>query len=145
MHRSRIIAVASSIACLIAAAFVSGTFAPAADASARTTTYVVLAKDAGSAQALATRLKSLGASVKRVNTDIGLVTVTSHDTAFRSRAMRLSGVYGVARDQAIGHAPTQKPSTLPREVARSLQKPAAKPQPTPGSGPSDPLDSQLWG
>ncbi|RNL77309.1 S8 family serine peptidase [Nocardioides marmorisolisilvae] len=146
MHRSRIIAVASSIACLIAAAFVSGTFAPSADASSAPTRYVVLAQDAGSAHALATRLKALGASVKRVNTDIGLVTVTSKDANFRSRAGRLSGVYGVARDQSIGHAPKAKPIAVPRGAAATLAKQAAKKKPpTPGTGPSDPLDTQLWG
>src|SRR5689334_10108597 len=146
MHRTRIIAIASSIACLIAAAFVSGTFAPAADASARSTTYVVLAKDVGSAKALATKLKNMGATVKRVNSDIGLITVTSRDTGFRAKTLRLSSVYGVARDQVIGHAPTLKPHRLPVEQARALQKSAAKKAPpAPGTGPSDPLDTQLWG
>jgi len=146
MHRNRIIAIASSIACLIAAAFVSGTFAQPADASGRSTTYVVLAKDAGSAHSLATRLENQGATVKHVNTDIGLVTVTSRDTGFRAKTLRLSGVYGVARDQVIGHAPTLKPHRLPVEQARSLQKAAAKKAPpAPSAGPSDPLDTQLWG
>ncbi|MFL6105477.1 MAG: S8 family serine peptidase [Marmoricola sp.] len=145
MHRSRIVAVATAIAALTAAALVSGTIASSADASSRTTSYVVLAQDAGSAQSLAARLKGLGAHVTGVNTDIGLVSVTSTDAAFRTSATRLSGVYGVARDKSIGQAPKQKPHALPTEYAKSLQKPAKTPHPTPGAGPSDPLDTQLWG
>jgi subtilisin family serine protease len=145
MQRTRIVAVASSIAALTAAALVSSTWAPSASANGQTSTFVVLAKDAGSASSVATRLKVLGAKVTRVNTDIGLITVTTHDAAFRSRATRLTDVVGVARDQSIGHAPAGKPHQLPREAAAKLQKPAKKPQPTPGAGPSDPLDTQLWG
>ena len=145
MHRSRIVAVVSAITCLLAAALVSGSWTSSASASGASTTYVVLAKDAGSAQAVAARLKSLGATVTRVNTDIGLVTVTSRDTAFRGKAAKISGVSGVARDQVIGHAPDRKPIAVPHEKARALAKAAKKPTPPSTSGPSDPLDSQLWG
>ena len=147
MHKLRIVAVASSIAALIAAALVSGTWAPTASAStgSKGGTFVVLAKDAGSATAVAGRLKDLGAKVTRVNTDIGLITVSTHDAGFRARATKVADVVGVARDKSIGHAPAARPHRLPRETAAKLQKQAKKPQPVPGSGPSDPLDVQLWG
>lgn len=145
MHRSRIIAIVSAIACLLAAALVGSGWTSSATASGRATTYVVLAQDAGSAQALAKQLKGLGAKVTRVNTAIGLVTVTSRDTAFRGKASRLGGVFGVARDQVIGHAPDQKPIAVPHEKAAKVSQAGKKPTPPTGTGPSDPLDTQLWG
>jgi subtilisin family serine protease len=143
MRRSHLVAVGTAIACLVTAALVSGTWTTSATASGRNATFVVLAKDAGSAQALATQLKGLGAKVTRVNADIGLVTVTTRDAAFRGKASKLAGVYGVARDQVIGHAPDRKPIAVSHEKALKLAN--KKPVPPPGTGPSDPLDTQLWG
>lgn len=151
MRRNQIVAAASSAALLLTAAATGTTLAssasalPAADDEA--TTYVVLADRGASATALAERLADTGATVTSVNTDIGMVVVSSRDAGFRSDARALEGVHGVAADRSIGHAPTRRPSSIERENLTAAKSGAAmavatKPR---KQAKADPLDGQLWG
>lgn len=150
MRRSRITAATSTAALLLAGAIAGTTWGTSANATPSktvTTSYVVLADQPGGAAALASRLTAAGAKVTAVNTDIGLVSVTSRDATFRGKADKLPGVFGVARDKVIGHAPDAKPvSAVERENATGARPAVAKkPATPPGTGPADPMDDQLWG
>lgn len=158
MRRSIITGAVTSAAVLLAASVTgtSWTSAASSTASSRTgatTTYVVLAQAGASADAVAGRLRSAGARVTEVNTDLGLVTVTSDATDFRGRATKLSGVQGVATDRTIGRSPVRDVDSLEREnlaAARSATAPARSGKHAPARSPkkkakADPLDSLLWG
>jgi len=151
MRRSRIIVAAAAVALAAPVLAVSTAGATPQRASQSSqgaaTSYVVLAKAGGSAQALANQLRASGATVTSVNEAIGMVTVTSSDTAFASRTHGLAGVSGVGRDKSIGFAPRL---TAPRrdvvEHEAGLAAPAAKPSSKGHSSkPADPLDYLLWG
>lgn len=151
--RRKYISVAVTSAAVLLTATVTGTpwsssASPVRSAGTQeATSYVVLAEAGASVTALAARLAGSGSEVTSVNRDIGMVVVSSTDQAFRARAVRTSGVEGVAADRSIGYAPTRRPLTVEREnltAARAGQaaKPAAK---QPKAAKSDPLDSLLWG
>ena len=147
MRRNQLAGAVTSVAALLVASVAGTTWTSSASPSStgEAHDYVVLAQEGASVQQVAARLQQAGAKVTRVNTAIGMVSVTSNDTAFRAEAARISGVQGVARDEIIGHQPKANPHRLPQERAASLQKQAKKPKPPTGTGPSDPLDTQLWG
>jgi hypothetical protein len=95
MRRSRIIVAAAAAALAIPAFAVSAAGATSQSATqGAATSYVVLAKAGESAQALADRLSAGGATVTSVNQAIGMVTVTSSDTAFTTHARGLAAVAG---------------------------------------------------
>src|SRR4051812_43830257 len=82
MRRSRIVVAAAAAALTvptlaISTAGAATTGATTSSSSGAATSYVVLAKSGGSAEALARQLQGSGATVSSVNTDIGLVVVTS--------------------------------------------------------------------
>jgi subtilisin family serine protease len=151
MHRYRIIAVAAAAALAVpAVAAISA--AGAAPQSTGTessqgaaTSYAVLAQAGGSAQALAQQLSTAGATVTSVNQAIGLVTVTSRDTAFASRTRGLAGVSGVGRDRSIGYSPKALASDKAVEKEAHLAAGVNASPAKQSSRPGDPLDSLLWG
>src|SRR4051794_31836589 len=133
-------------------------------------TYLVLTRTAGDASAVATKLRSNGATVTSVNKDIGVVGVRSDDPDFRANAAAVAGVQGVAADRVIGRAPKTEKGQVERENAAALragqkvttgkapQKEAReeaqkdrKKTPKNGKGTrgtgftGDPLDGYLWG
>jgi subtilisin family serine protease len=149
MRRSRII-VAAAVAALAAPALATISTAGAAAQSAGSqsgqgtlTSYVVLAANGGSAQALAQQLRNSGATVTSVNQDIGLVVATSTDTAFASHTRGLAGVSAVGRDRSIGYAPDITPNAVEKEAQLSAGV-AAAPAKAPKAKAGDPLDSLLW-
>jgi subtilisin family serine protease len=128
----------------------------ATTASNAETTWLVLAKQGASTQAIANQLKAQGARVTSVNSDIGLVTVSSANARFSTRAKGISGVEGVAKERSIGSAPRQEatPDQVERENLIASQKAGAKSQHSRSQGKKkphaapvapDPLDSKLWG
>ena len=147
MRRSRIIVAAAAVALAVPALAMTTAGAAAQSATqGAATSYVVLAETGGSAQALAAQLSAAGATVTSVNQAIGLVTVTSSNTAFASQARGLAGVRGVAHDRSIGHSP--KAITSPDAVEKEAHLAAAGAKASPAkhsSRPGDPLDSLLWG
>ncbi|HEV2887014.1 MAG TPA: S8 family serine peptidase [Jatrophihabitans sp.] len=149
MRRSRIVVAAAAAALTVPALAIST--AGAATTGATTTqstqgaatSYVVLAKAGGSTEALARQLQDSGATVTSVNQAIGMVIVTSTDTAFASHTQGLAGVSGVGRDRSIGHAPAS-PNAVEKE-AQLASGVAAAPAKAPKAKQGDPLDSLLWG
>jgi subtilisin family serine protease len=148
MRRSRIIAAAAAAALAVPALAVSAAGAAPQAAGQQstqgaTTSYIVLT-EAGSAEAVARQLRAGGATVTSVNQAIGLLTVTSRDTAFAARARGLAGVDGVGRDRSIGVAPKKVARDAVENEARlaggANKAPAGK-----AAKPGDPLDHLLWG
>ncbi len=154
MRRSHLAAAVTSAAVLLVATVAGTTWTstaspvPSAARQQAATTYVVLADRDASVDTVARRLAATGATVKTVNRAIGMLTVSSTDAAFRTRAGAVQGVSGVAAERSIGYAPSDRPQTVERENLAALKagKPA-KPSPAKPGKPakSDPLDAQLWG
>ncbi|MEO6501782.1 MAG: S8 family serine peptidase [Jatrophihabitantaceae bacterium] len=108
--------------------------------------YLVLAKAGGSADALAEQLRADGASVTSVNQSIGLLTVTSRDTAFSSHTRGLAGVAGVGRDRSIGFAPKALAAGTVVEKEAHLTPAGSSAAPAKAKkSEADPLDNLLWG
>jgi subtilisin family serine protease len=152
MRRSRIIVVAAAAALMAPALVVSTAGAATQNASQQSsqgaaTSYVVLAQAGGSAQALAHQLSAGGATVTSINQAIGLLTVTSTDTAFASHTRGLKSVYGVGRNRSVGYLPksTASPNVVEQEAQLSAGIAAPALTGKQSSKPGDPLDSLLWG
>jgi subtilisin family serine protease len=150
MHRNRIIVAVAAAALAVPAFAVSN--AGAASQAARATegaatSYVVLAKAGGSAEALARQLRNAGATVTSVNRAIGLVTATSRDTGFAAHTRRLAGIAGVGVDRSIGFSPKPLGADKAVEKEAHLAAPATSQAPAKAKSnkPGDPLDSLLWG
>jgi len=153
MRRSRIIVAAAAAALAVPAFAVSAAGAAPQVAASQSSqgpakSYVVLAKAGGSAEALAQQLRAGGATVSSVNQAIGLLTVTSTDTAFASRTRGLASVSGVGNDRSIGFAPKGLTTgdTVEKEAhLAAAGSTAAAPTAKKSGRPGDPLDSLLWG
>ncbi len=161
MRRSRIVVAAAAAALTVPALAISTAGAATSGATTQTSTqgaatsYLVLAKSGGSAEALARQLQAGGATVSSVNQAIGLVVATSTDTAFATRTRSLAGVAGVGHNRSIGYAPTLV--AAPNAVEKEAQLAAAAGKAGKGGASSagksggkkvkhgDPLDSLLWG
>ena len=155
MRRTRMLALTGALALAGSAlgAAVGGSGAVAAPAQAQAPaqarTYQVLADSGVSAAALSKTLTRAGARVVRSNAAIGLVTVTSTDARFASRARGLDGVAGAAADRSIATAPKgaqAKPDPVEQEhvLNTSRANGTGKGVPAPPEG-HDPLDGLLWG
>jgi subtilisin family serine protease len=151
MRRSRMVAVAGAVALATSALGATTATAAVHTASAATTgkaqSYVVLAEKGTDATALAKQLERSGATVRSVNTAIGMVMVTSTDSAFATKARKVKGVQGAATDAVVGHAPKDTPDRMAVERPRAGAKGAPAHQPGKGTKPlkADPLDQYLWG
>ncbi|HYN28355.1 MAG TPA: S8 family serine peptidase [Dermatophilaceae bacterium] len=151
MQRRRMIGMTGAAALLAAGL---GATAPAnattgqaggSGASGTARSYVVLAKEGVSAEAVARKLTGAGATVTSVNSDVGMVTVSSTSSAFLAKARAIKDVEGAAVDGVVGRAPKQpKVDTAP--TGRAAGRPAAKGNHGGGGAVQrDPLDSYLWG
>lgn len=149
MRRSRIIAAAAAAALAVPAIAISTAGAAPQGVNQQSTqgaktSYVVLTKAGGTAQALAEQLQASGATVTSINQAIGLLTVTSTDTAFASRTRGLAGVDGVAKDHSIGSSPKKVARDAVENEAR-LAGGANNAPLNKDAKPGDPLDHLLWG
>jgi subtilisin family serine protease len=151
MRRSRIIVAAAAAALAIPALAISTAGATPQGASQQSTqgamtSYVVLTEAGGAAQALAEQLQASGATVTSVNQAIGLLTVTSTDTAFASRTRGLAGVDKVGKDRSIGMAPKAPGArdAVENEARLAGGGNSASPSNKPVKA-GDPLDHLLWG
>ncbi|GAA6524651.1 S8 family serine peptidase [Intrasporangium sp. DVR] len=152
MRRSRMIAVTSAVA--LATAGLGGLAASAGATTATTQatsaarTYYVLAKSGVSAAELASQLTRAGAKVTNKNAAIGLVTVTSTDARFASKARSLKGVQGAALNRAVGQAPTAlkaKPDPVEKEHVFDKSRANGSTKVPAAPEGADPLDGLLWG
>ena len=94
MRRSRFLIAAAAATLAVPALAATAAGAATRSAGQQSTegaavSYVVLAKSGGSAQSLAQQLRADGAIVTSVNQAIGMLTVTSRDTAFSARTRGL--------------------------------------------------------
>jgi subtilisin family serine protease len=145
MHRYRIIVAAAAVALAVPALAISTAGATPQSKQGAKASYVVLAKAGGSAQALAQQLRARGATVTSVNQAIGLVTVTSTDTAFASKTRGMARVAGVGHDRSIGFSPKALRSNKAVEKEAHGAGAGKASHRKHSSRPGDPLDSLLWG
>ncbi|MBT9256235.1 S8 family serine peptidase [Phycicoccus sp. MAQZ13P-2] len=159
MRRSRMVAmtgvVALATATLGAVTATASATPTAATATTARTAYAVLADEGTDAQALAQRLAKAGATVTAVNTDIGLVSVTSTRGGFAAAARSMPGVAAAAKEGVIGRTPDagkvkdrvarEQQDTAVRSAAARHGKDDHKPHKPPKGAKADPLDSLLWG
>lgn len=153
MRRGRLLATATAGA--MVAAGITGAVTTASAATTAVTAagaaanYVVLLDAGASTSAVAAQLSAAGATVTRANTAIGLISVTSRDSAFRASAGAISGVKGVASDVSIGSTPQGAVSkdAVEREhlAAASTTKGSGQAKHEARKSGEDPLDNQLWG
>ncbi len=150
---------------LIGAATLVGSLATAHTSSAQatgtgaagvtTTSYVVLATSAATVDETIAAVEAAGGRVDRVNRAIGLVSVSSSDTAFVANASASAGVAGVARSTPIGSVPAQARhagSDVEQEgrdaaiAARTSAAAAATPAAPSGAkaAAGEPLSSMQW-
>ncbi|WP_114203098.1 S8 family serine peptidase [Janibacter anophelis] len=156
MRHQRMAAVLGALA-LGATGLTATATATAAPTSSTSTTgaetsYVVLADRGSSATALAKRLEAKGATVTSVNEAVGMVTVTSTDTAFAAQTRTMDGVFGAAGEGVVGRSPQAK------KKQDAVERPGKGADKVKGAGSSansgkgkhkkgaaDPLDDKLWG
>lgn len=150
MRHSRALAALGATA-LVAAALAGPAGAGSASAkvlhTGKSKNYLVLTTSAAAAEGVAAKLRSEGAKVTSVNSDVGMVVVRTDDSNFRANAAGVSGVQGVAADLSVGRVPAKDVSVVEREnlhaaragarsnVARHARRARA----------GDPLDGNLWG
>lgn len=152
MRRGRLVATAAAGAMVVAGltgAAVAASAAPGAvSAKSATSSWLVLASNAGSSATVAKGLRSAGATVTSVNAAIGLISVTSSDAGFRATAGRIAGVKGIASNISIGSIPNigKTPDPVEKEAAfdRSRANGTGKKVPAPPAG-GDRFDGLLWG
>jgi lantibiotic leader peptide-processing serine protease len=79
-------------------------------AQATANEYVVLASDASTVAAAEAAVQRAGGQVTMVNTDVGLLTVESTNSAFVDAVRADGSVEGVARNRPIGEGPVTAPA-----------------------------------
>ena len=122
----------------------AGATSTSAGQTSTATSYLVLVKKGASISGVVTDLKAIGAKVTSVNEAIGLVRVTSRDSAFRTHG-KVAGVQGVAADRTIGSAPVRKPQAIEQEHLKAAKGKGGAATATKVTRAGDPLDPNLWG
>ncbi|MFC6082247.1 S8 family serine peptidase [Sphaerisporangium aureirubrum] len=121
----RVIVVAAATALIAAVAANPAQAGPTKAAPATTTQYVVLYKEGAVAADAQKAIEAAGGSVLKVNTAVGLATVSTQNPGFAD-AVRASGaVDGVAHDRSIGSVPkSARASDAARaaELAKAVEK-----------------------
>ncbi|MEO3809706.1 S8 family serine peptidase [Sphaerisporangium sp. B11E5] len=121
----RVIVVTAAAALIAATAANPAQAGPAEAAPATTTQYVVLYKEGAVAADAQKAIEAAGGSVLKVNTAVGLATVSTQNPGFAD-AVRASGaVEGVAHDRSIGSVPkSARASEAARaaELAKAIEK-----------------------
>ena len=106
----------------------------------------MLTKKGADVDAVAASLTKQGATVRGINRQIGLITVSTKKTNFRTSGRAVSGVSSIAAaDRSIGKAPDRKVVKIEsiNLVTRGAKGQASAKKP---KGPkADPLDGDLWG
>lgn len=106
MKRSIVIASAVVLAAAALAAPAATAQAQAPAVAADTTSeYVVLYKEGADSAQAQKAVQAAGGSIVKVNTAVGVATVTSSNAAFAAAVTASPLIEGVAHNRAIGHAP----------------------------------------
>ena len=111
------------------------------DTPATETTYVVLTAAGQSLDAARAAVESAGGTVVRVNSDIGMLTVTAANANFADET-RAAGVGGVARDRIVGEAPVDT-ATNRDDVEKLTAQRAATRGSSPEHSKAAPTDEPL--
>jgi len=146
MHKIRTVALAATAALAVAGTATALTGpSTAAVTTGPARSYVVLLDEGASVDAALADLRASGAKVTDINRAVGLLTVTSTDTDFRSTGAAATGVQGVAANVSIGSVPDQKPDLVESEGIRAARAGTAKAPSLAKKTTGDPLDGYLWG
>ncbi|MFC4589269.1 S8 family serine peptidase [Sphaerisporangium corydalis] len=101
----RFIVVSAAAAVITAAVALPAQAGPATAGPSGTNQYVVLYKEGASASDAQKAIEAAGGSVVKVNTAVGLATVTTADPGFASAISASAVIDGVSHDRVIGGVP----------------------------------------
>ncbi|GGO15151.1 serine protease [Microbispora rosea subsp. aerata] len=136
----RLTVVAASAAMVAATLAAPAQAVPAAAASETPAEYVVLYKEGANAADAQKAIEAAGGSVVKVNTEVGLATVSTTNPGFADALRGAAAIEGVARNQAIGKAPDNAKASA---AARKAVAQAAKNQAIEREGRGGPV--RKWG
>jgi len=106
--------------------------------------YVVLSTDASTVGAAEAAVVAAGGQVTAVNTDVGLITVQSSDSAFAGKVRANAAVQGVAHNRPIGEAPAERRAHRD-EVEKAERVAKGQGQSAPASAAAgEPLSDLQW-
>ncbi|GAA1261185.1 S8 family serine peptidase [Sphaerisporangium rubeum] len=121
----RVIVVAATAA-LIAAIAANPAQAGPSQASPETTTqYVVLYKEGAAAADAQKAIEAAGGSVLKVNTEVGVATVSTQNPGFADAVRAAGAIEGVAHDRSIGSVPKSarvSDASRAAELSRAIEK-----------------------
>lgn len=121
----RVIVVAATAA-LIAAIAANPAQAGPSQASPETTTqYVVLYKEGAAAADAQKAIEAAGGSVLKVNTEVGVATVSTQNPGFADAVRAAGAIEGVAHDRSIGSVPKNarvSDASRAAELSRAIEK-----------------------
>lgn len=129
---------------VLIAGLLTGSMAPAATAGIATKAggrYVVLARSGVSAADAEAAIRSSGGRIVKSNERVGVSTVKATDSSFGTRLMGSGLFTGIARDRAIGRAPTSLMDRLSLRSGTSVRPYRAADDPPRGM---DPLGRFQW-
>ncbi|MCW2986627.1 MAG: hypothetical protein JWR63_4197 [Conexibacter sp.] len=146
----RIKPVLCALSAVAAAGVVGGVAATGSPAQGGDTrTYVVLLKPSTSTEQATQSIQAAGGSVEKLNTAVGVATVSSANGDFAAQAAGQPGIQGAAADRTIGSVPAgSRTHREAQEIERLQAQRDAKrgaPGVTPNAAtPGDPLSSLQW-
>ncbi len=116
--------VVAATAAMVAATLVTPAQAePAAAGSAARTEYVVLYKEGAAAADAQKAIEAAGGSVIKVNTEVGLATVSTTNAGFAAALQGAAAIEGVTRNRVIGSVPDDaKASAAARKAVAKAAK-----------------------
>ncbi|MEU6410725.1 S8 family serine peptidase [Microbispora sp. NPDC046933] len=119
----RLTVVAATAAMVAATLATPAQAVPTAAGSAAQTEYVVLYKEGAAAADAQKAIEAAGGSVIKVNTEVGLATVSTTNAGFVDALRGAAAIEGVARNQVIGSAPDDaKASAAARKAVAQTAK-----------------------
>lgn len=124
----RLTVVAATAAMVAATLATPAQAEPAAAGSAAQTEYVVLFREGAAAADAQKAIEAAGGSVIKVNTDVGLATVSSANAGFADALRGSAAIEGVARNQSIGSVPddAKASAAVKKAVAQAAKNQAVE-------------------
>ena len=121
-HKSLVATGCASAALTVAALMVPAGAAPTETTSNRATArseYVVLYKAGATAASAQRVISAAGGTIEKVNTDVGVATVSTTNSQFAATVLRSGAVQGVARNRIVAAVPKTAPATA--KVIRAVE------------------------
>jgi len=154
-HKSLVATGCAGAALTVAALVVPAGAAPTAPASSNRATarseYVVLYKAGATAASAQRVISAAGGTIEKVNTDVGVATVSTTNSQFAATMLRSGAVQGVARNRIVAAVPKTTPATAnairaveARAVETEGRSGASAARPGKQAGGAEPLADLQW-